>query len=414
MANNEGNRSADATIKGYYYQFDKTILEILNLADHQDSLVVEGVEDIDLSTATEQSAIQCKYLPSKKSYQGSIVRKPIILMLDHFLDPQKNTLDTYILFAHFEAETPGDTKNYDVDELKGLLTYTEKKKNRCYYTEKGMTDAQLADFLNRFTLVFGEEFSMQHQRVLKELQTQFQCSDFEVDFLFYNNSLRVVLDLASEKDKARRIITKGDFLKRVNVKNLLRSEWYIQLKGKEKYLSRIKEQLKANSALVPTKKKVILIGERALRTTHPNMPLQSFVENLISQFFCVRKHMRDAQPITLIIEADQQSYKEIKREVLAKNIRFNDGYESVSFHPSYFNEPPVLNANKSGKITKTSFSLRLLSHQTFSAHYQSLFDADVVISFSGISAPVGFVQKAQYFDVPYCENLQEVYRILNS
>lgn len=55
------SRSATNTIKGYFYQFDNTILEILNKSDDSAHIVIEGVEDIDVETEYEKLAIQCKY-----------------------------------------------------------------------------------------------------------------------------------------------------------------------------------------------------------------------------------------------------------------------------------------------------------------------------------------------------------------
>jgi hypothetical protein len=57
------NRSADSTIKGYFYQFDFTILQILNASDN-DEITVEGIEDVDISNINETIAIQCKYYES--------------------------------------------------------------------------------------------------------------------------------------------------------------------------------------------------------------------------------------------------------------------------------------------------------------------------------------------------------------
>ena len=44
------NRSATDTIKGYFYQFDYSIAEILNLSKDSDEIVVEGIEDIDIKS----------------------------------------------------------------------------------------------------------------------------------------------------------------------------------------------------------------------------------------------------------------------------------------------------------------------------------------------------------------------------
>ena len=52
------DRTAIDTIKGYFYQFDFSILKILELPNDTDSVVIEGIEDLDIKTATEENAVQ--------------------------------------------------------------------------------------------------------------------------------------------------------------------------------------------------------------------------------------------------------------------------------------------------------------------------------------------------------------------
>ena len=54
------NRSANATIKGYFYQFDHTILRLLAAASQQSSVVIEGIEDVDLDAGDDSALVQCK------------------------------------------------------------------------------------------------------------------------------------------------------------------------------------------------------------------------------------------------------------------------------------------------------------------------------------------------------------------
>ncbi|MBZ2038042.1 hypothetical protein K1J08_09215 [Streptococcus sanguinis] len=54
-------RSATNTIKGYFYQFDKSILEILEQSDETNIVTIEGVEDIDIEKDDEIQFFQCKY-----------------------------------------------------------------------------------------------------------------------------------------------------------------------------------------------------------------------------------------------------------------------------------------------------------------------------------------------------------------
>ena len=82
------SRSATSTIKGYFYQFDSSILELLKLHNNSSFITVEGVEDIDVNSNDEETAIQCKYYESSK-YNHSIIAKPIRLMLKHFSECKK-------------------------------------------------------------------------------------------------------------------------------------------------------------------------------------------------------------------------------------------------------------------------------------------------------------------------------------
>ncbi len=55
------SRTADYTIQGFLYQFNKTLLSIIEASDDAE-IVVEGlIEDIDIHGPLQTTAIQCKY-----------------------------------------------------------------------------------------------------------------------------------------------------------------------------------------------------------------------------------------------------------------------------------------------------------------------------------------------------------------
>lgn len=49
-------RTAIDTIRGYYYQFDLYALQILE--SKGENITLEGIEDVDVNSATETTAIQ--------------------------------------------------------------------------------------------------------------------------------------------------------------------------------------------------------------------------------------------------------------------------------------------------------------------------------------------------------------------
>ncbi len=65
-------RVADSTIKGFMYQFNLTLNQILQASD--DIIKMEGiVEDIDVSFNDHVTAIQCKYHEEQQKSQWSTV-----------------------------------------------------------------------------------------------------------------------------------------------------------------------------------------------------------------------------------------------------------------------------------------------------------------------------------------------------
>ena len=89
-------RSAISTIKGYFYQFDKSILEILEQSNETDMVTIEGIEDIDIENSDERNFIQCKYY-EKTDFDNSIIRKPIQLMFRHYLENRTEIIETFYL-----------------------------------------------------------------------------------------------------------------------------------------------------------------------------------------------------------------------------------------------------------------------------------------------------------------------------
>ncbi|MGI9449612.1 MAG: hypothetical protein ACR2QH_03040, partial [Geminicoccaceae bacterium] len=77
------DREATASIRGYRYQFDATILAILAL-DNENTLTIEGTEDFDIDRGDISELFQFKYYASKK-LTPSVIRDAILPMFKGFL-----------------------------------------------------------------------------------------------------------------------------------------------------------------------------------------------------------------------------------------------------------------------------------------------------------------------------------------
>ncbi len=116
------SRTADYTIQGFLYQFNKTLLEILKAQD--DSVItVEGIiEDIEIVDKDLITAIQCKYHESNNAYALSAIYKPLLQMMHHFHFKSGGKVN-YVLFAHF----PGLTNEAIAVNKVALQTVLESK-----------------------------------------------------------------------------------------------------------------------------------------------------------------------------------------------------------------------------------------------------------------------------------------------
>ncbi len=405
-------RSADATIKGYYYQFDTSILKILELQSDTESITIEDVEDIDINTATETTAVQCKYL-SKPSFINSAVREPIILMLDHFINPKSPNNYRYVLYAHFENETQGSEPTIDLVKFKEILTFTENKIKKEYHTDNKISDTQLNTFLKQFRFVFGKEFDAQQKEVIQKLKTQFNCSsDFEADTLYYNNALRIIIDKAIKKQNNQRKITKRDFLKRVDTRKRLFNEWFIKLRSKKEYLKNISQNLKSTRSLEASRSKIILIGREIIEANNAELPIETFIENLIAKYYKLNSALRDAKPLTLVLECNDKILKDIKSKLISINIIFNDGFEHIDFSSTIFNlKPVVTKSNNGAKIINSSYLIKLISRNTFDLNIANIEAPLAFICFSKSEITNQF-SIGQFFDYKYCETLTDVFQVL--
>ena len=140
-------RQADSTIRGYLYQFNKSILEILNLTDGN-SLVLEGIiEDIDILSPASTTTIQCKYHEDKK-YTISSVAVPIIEMLCNYCETSYVGKDIhYILYAFFAD----NVDCIEVSDFCGFLNTTQDKEILTKYFHRIFTipDATILKISNK-------------------------------------------------------------------------------------------------------------------------------------------------------------------------------------------------------------------------------------------------------------------------
>ncbi|WP_176329110.1 DUF4297 family anti-phage-associated protein [Burkholderia vietnamiensis] len=235
------DRSATATIKGYFYQFDQTIVRLLEATKHG-SITVEGVEDIDLDDGDKSAFVQCKYYEGTE-YNHSVIKEAVIHMLRHFhaAGCPTDQVFRYRLYGHYRGGQHKLTLPLTDEFLKEhFLTYMKDKQVHKVQEELAITDAQLAAFRALLDIdVNALSYDNQQANVLKLLESEIpDCSTGDTLSFFYPVAINVVQGLAIEADEAKRKITKDQFLRAINRKEVVFSAWLREHLGRE-YFARM-------------------------------------------------------------------------------------------------------------------------------------------------------------------------------
>jgi len=208
-------RSAVEPIKGYFYQFDYSISRIFDLENLDDQIEIEHVEDLDIKTATEQTAIQCKYY-EKTEYNHSVIAKPLRYMLTHYMSTKNNPKEkyNYKLYGYYAKGQEKLKLPMSTDYLiRKFLAYKQDNQERRHHEEVGATKKDIEEFLNVLDIdINAKGYGEQIQAIINSIMEQFSCTEFEAEHYYYNNALKVIKDLAVNSDVGKRTIKKKNSL----------------------------------------------------------------------------------------------------------------------------------------------------------------------------------------------------------
>jgi hypothetical protein len=246
----EALREATATIRGYIYQFDASILAVLAASNGQE-VTVEGVEDFDVLSKETDTYGQVKYYEAQK-LTDSTLRDAIVPMIEGFLryQAEERNRKRYILYGHFK-QAPEDVpvillgdlqriliqRPYKVDDATGEKARTVVN----LQTKLGATDQDLVAFCNQFTVVLSEPFDQHRLRLIAELGTALGVTKIEAESFSYPSALSAMAGLSSARAKLDRTTTRKAFLQHIRPKMALYSAWALRMEGEIAYCRKIRE-----------------------------------------------------------------------------------------------------------------------------------------------------------------------------
>lgn len=316
------DRSAIDTIRGYCYQFDKSILELLSLKCDSDSVEVEGIEDVDIVQQGELSAIQCKYY-EKTSYNHSVIAKPIRLMLSHF-SKNKDQIGNYHLFGHYKDGQEKLPTNITLTFLKDkFLTYTKDKDEYEEHITLNLSDDDLELFLGKLTIdIKAKSFDKQYDEVIEKLRNVFSCTKQEATHYYYNAAFSVITKLGCSH--TNRKITKSEFINNLNNNEALFNVWLYKYKGRQSYLRKLKSDLfPRNLNTQPFDRFFIIDASNSKNITEIKDCIYSIQKNWSN---LSKRTATPYSPYIYIHNKAKQVLHSLKEQVFNEGMHFSDGY----------------------------------------------------------------------------------------
>lgn len=359
-------RVADSTIKGFMYQFNLSLNEILKSTN--EIVIIEGIiEDIDRINQESVTAIQCKYHEEAEKFQWSKVSKPILHMLKTYTTSDENNI-SFILYAYFPSEQLGkkvvskneinemlNTKNVEYicdyivhikkiadQEIKSLVnkerkTKEEKEKIKQYIiTNELEVLCDVDDFLNnRFCFYVGREYyKLEEENKMLLCQNGFSQDD--VNEIVFPNAIQKIASLSILKEDTDRNITKKELLEELKeIRKTAISRWTRELSNYKELLTNRRKQL-WKSLNVNYRKRCFVFEPMQIENFEQEIIL--FIKNYTDIYCCKPKLHIPA--IFCILGYNKEKLDELTSRLYEKGIETETGYRGSIFYSEAFNKEP--------------------------------------------------------------------------
>lgn len=328
-------------IKGFLYQFDKNLLEIIDNKTSQ--IEIENIQDINF----EKYVIQVK-LKETAIYYDSSVSKPVKQLIDIFKDDSDKKL---ILYCHFSNKSP-EKKQLTLSELNSILDDNSNNK---------FTEELKKRFIQNFILQFSDNYAEQFNTLITNIKAVFSCSDDNIAIIYHSILHSKLMQLAVLPNKSERIINFSTLQKYLHgVDKTIYFKAYEFYNNKEKYEKLIKREFfTSNNPNISNYQRLFIIE---ISDSFSNSELIDIINKLENKYF---RKGKSSAPFILFQNIDETSLINLQIDLVDKNIEFSDG---TKFHGDKFRLDILKNQNKT-KIIRAKNSEEVYQNIQFDEVY---------------------------------------------
>lgn len=333
-----GNRSANATILGYLYQFDFSINKILD-SQENDEIELEGLEDIDITQDNETNLYQCKYY-SGTEYNHSVIKPAITSMFNHF-QKNKNKNYKYYLYGHFKSGVEKYYNHIDSKEKENKLI-KEHLISSDEETVSKLDVHEFNSFRERLKInIKAPCFEEQESEIIEKLKKFFPKHDDSsfVESVYLSNARTIISKLSSKKEG--RTITKKKLIdvlleKKENIEN------YILFPHNTQYIKNVKNCIKQQYLKTGTTTRkpasrffVLDITNEEFETLGKGI-ISSLIIKYHEKFSCIHSNRTDCfYPFFILPNLSNDNLNKIKNELYLSGKFVLDEYPFNGSNKSY-------------------------------------------------------------------------------
>ena len=321
-------------IKGFEYQIDKNILEILKETDVNKAINIEQNQDID----TADFVMQVKYKEATK-FTPSTVKKPVIQLIDEY---KKDNSKKYILYCFFK-DFNGYTESTSIDLILGS--------SKTNYTQQEKTD-----FEKSFELKFSPQFDIQLEQTIREIQNLNYNEDESIIFHSRaSNFLRNLVVNNAPNQISNRTCTKNDLIELFkNDRKVIFKNSFRFFKGEESYFKKMKKDFFTSNNVDKTIKIFIIELDGSESNSEIVLLLKKISEKYFKQ---LTRDIKGEAPFFFFRNINSQKNIEVKEQLVKAKIIFKDGYDFLN---SKFNLASI--TSKSTKENR--IAIKLINSET--------------------------------------------------
>lgn len=332
-------RDAVSTIRGYFYQFDYSILQVLRLENDTDTICVEGIEDVDINDENNIILHQCKCYEGTE-YNHSEIKDALEWMLKHF-SKNKDSEYKYYLYGVYKSGQDKLPQVIDVDfAKKNFFTKKHRDAPTDYLYEKlSLSDDDIALFLQRLIInINAVGLEMQEKLVCDELCKSIGCKPQEIE-PYYCNALSIIRHLATQKSVATRTISRSQFIEDVKRVDNQFDVWLINRIKMDKFAKAIKKKYFTNFNISPYNRFFIIECEKDISIPE----LKTIIIRISDKYSKLSQRAKPKFcPFFCFWGIEECQLIELKKSLVNDGILFSDGYDfrGADFNPlSIVKEP---------------------------------------------------------------------------